>query len=65
MNSNTSSVHAARRVALAPTTAALILGGVLLTHPARAATPVGLWYAEGGAARSGSRPDGGTVDAPT
>ncbi|MBI1814199.1 MAG: DUF2147 domain-containing protein [Deltaproteobacteria bacterium] len=40
--------------ALAPTTAVLIVGvifGLLFSHPARAETPMGLWYAEGGAAQ--------------
>ena len=36
---------------LAPTTAVLVVSGVLFSHPAWAATPVGLWYAEGGAAQ--------------
>jgi uncharacterized protein (DUF2147 family) len=36
---------------LAPTAAVLIWGAVFLSHPAWAATPVGLWYAEGGAAQ--------------
>ena len=36
---------------LAATTAVLILGAMSLAPPAWAATPVGLWYAEGGAAQ--------------
>jgi uncharacterized protein (DUF2147 family) len=35
----------------APTTAALILAVVSLAAPAHAGSPVGLWYAEGGAAQ--------------
>lgn len=40
-----------RRCPLAPSTAALVLGIVLLGHPSLASTPIGLWYAEGGAAQ--------------
>jgi len=44
------------RVALSPSataTVALMLGATLAARPARAETPIGVWYAEGGAAKVG------------
>jgi len=39
------------RRTLAPRTTVIVLSGVLLGHPSLASTPIGLWYAEGGAAQ--------------